>query len=108
MADAKSERVEVKRMGGKPQRNSGRGLHQKGDATIPGFVVDVKEFSKTFGLSRDVWGKISTDASKHHKEPALMVCLGSGAETTRLWVIGEAMFEQLHAAWVEKYGDDLD
>ena len=108
MADAKTEKAEIKRMGGKPQRNSGRGLHQKGDATIPGFVVDVKEFSTTFGLSRNVWGKICSDAAKHHKEPALMVCLGKGAATTRLYVIGEEMFSQMHDAWLEKYGDEIE
>lgn len=100
MADAKSERAEIKKMGGRPQKNSGRGLYQKGDATLGPFVVDVKEYSKSFGLSRDVWGKICSDASKHRKEPALMVCLGG---STRMWVIGDEMFHQMLEAWEEKY-----
>jgi hypothetical protein len=105
MADAKSELAEIKKMGGKPQKNSGRGLYQKGDATLGPFCVDVKEYAKFFGLSRDVWGKICSDAAKSKKEPALMICLGSGRESTRMWVIGNDMFEQMLAAWKEKYGD---
>lgn len=103
MADAKTEIAEIKKMGGKPQKNSGRGTHQKGDAVLYDFIVDVKEYKKTFSLSRDVWGKISTDASKHRKEPALMICLGSGKETTRLWVVGDEMFHLMLAAYQEKY-----
>lgn len=102
MADSKSEQAEIKRMGGKPQKNSGRGLYQKGDATLSEFVVDVKEYEKSFGLSRNVWGKICTDASKHRKEPALMVCLGTGRETTRLWVIGDDMFHAMLNAYLER------
>lgn len=105
MADKKSELTEIRKMGGKPQKNSGRGLYQKGDATLGPFVIDVKEYKKTFGLSRDMWGKVSTDASKHRKEPALMVCLGEGTVTTRLWVIGDEMFHEMLTAWQEKYGD---
>lgn len=104
MADAKSELSEIRKMGGTPQKNSGRGW-QKGDATLGPFIVDVKEFAKTFGLSRDVWGKISTDASKHRKEPSLMICLGTGRDTTRLWVIGDEMFHQMLDAYERMYGD---
>src|SRR5690349_2236940 len=103
MPDARSEQAEIKKMGGKAQKNSGRGLYQKGDAALGPFVVDVKEYAKSFTLSRDVWGKISTDASKHRKEPALMVCLGEGVSTTRLWVIGDEMFHEMLSAWREKY-----
>lgn len=106
MADAKSELLEIKKMGGRPQKNSGRGLYQKGDAILSQFIVDVKEYAKSFSLSRNVWGKISTDAAKHRKEPALMICLGVGKDTTRLWVIGDDMFMQMLEAYKEKYGDD--
>ena len=93
MADAKTELSEIKRMGAKPQKNSGRGQHEKGDAITPEFVIDVKEYASSFSLSRSVWGKACSDAAKHRKEPALMVCLGSGKETTRLWVLGDEMFK---------------
>jgi hypothetical protein len=106
MADAKSELAEIKRMGGKPQKNSGRGLYQKGDATLGPFVTDVKEYSKSFSLTRDVWGKISTDASKHRKEPALMICLGTGRETVRMWVVGDEMFHLMLATYQEKYDEN--
>jgi hypothetical protein len=105
MADAKSELAEIKKMGGRPQKNSGRGLYQKGDAKLGPFTVDVKEFAKTFGLSRNVWGKICSDAAKGKTEPALMVCLGAGRDTTRLWVIGDEMFHEMLGAWEEKYAE---
>jgi hypothetical protein len=106
MADAKSELAEIKKMGGKPQKNSGRGLYQKGDAVLSPFIVDVKEYKTSFGLSRNVWGKACSDAAKHRKEPALMVCLGEGKKTTRLWVVGDEMFHQMLAAWEKEYGDE--
>lgn len=102
MADAKSEKAEIKLMGGKAQKNSGRGLYEKGDATLSEFVVDIKEYAKSFTLSRNVWGKVSTDASKHKKEPALMICLGSGKDTTRLWVVGNDMFHEMLDAYKER------
>lgn len=104
MADAKTEKQEIKKMGGKPQKNSGRGLYQKADAKLGPFSVDVKEFSKTFGLSRTVWAKICSDASRNGNEPALMVALGGGSETVRLWVIADSMFKEMLSAWEEKYG----
>jgi hypothetical protein len=105
MADKHTELQEIKRMQGKPQKNSGRGW-QKGDATLGPFIVDVKEYKKTFGLSRDMWGKVSTDAAKHRKEPTLMVCLGDGRDSLRLWVVGDEMFTQMLEAYEEKYGKD--
>ncbi|QMP84217.1 hypothetical protein HUN41_00088 [Streptomyces phage Coruscant] len=52
-----SEANEIKRDGGKAQKNSGRGKIQKGDATLGPFCYDIKEFTKSFGLSKNVWGK---------------------------------------------------
>lgn len=108
MADAKTEKQEIKKLGGKAQKNSGRGLYQKGDAILDPFTVDVKEFSKTFGLSRAVWAKVCTDAAKNGNEPALMVALGQGRETVRMWVISDSMFHEMHQAWLEKYGKEID
>jgi hypothetical protein len=103
MADNKSELAEIKRFGGKPQKNSGRGWRKKGDATLGPFLVDVKEFGKTFGLSRSVWAKISTDAIRNErKQPALNVVLG---DTLRLWVVEEKMFMEMLEAWEEKYAE---
>jgi hypothetical protein len=103
MADSKSEKQEIKIMGGKAQKNSGRGKIQKGDATLGPFIVDVKEVNKSFTLNSDVWGKICLDAAKHRKDPALMVALGE-TQTVRLWVIGDTMFKMLLEAYEEKYG----
>jgi len=102
MADNRTEQQEVARFGGKPQKNSGRG-HHKGDATLGPFLVDVKEYEKSFGLSRTMWGKISTDAiRKERRIPALNVVLGEKSPL-RLWVVEEKMFFEMLQAWEEKY-----
>lgn len=102
MPDNKTEAQEVKRFGGKTQKNSGRG-HHKGDAKLGPFLVDVKEYAKSFGLSIDMWGKISTDAiRKEGKIPALNVVL---ANKLRLWVVEERMFMEMLEAWEDKYGE---
>ena len=104
MADNASEAAEVKRFGGKVQKNSGRG-HHKGDATLGPFLVDVKEYATTFGLSRAMWAKVSTDAiRKEGKVPALNVVLGA-MYPLRLWVVEEKMFMEMLEAWEEKYGE---
>lgn len=100
-----SELGEIKRDGAKPQKNSGRGKHEKGDATLGPFCIDYKEYSEQFGVSRAVWAKISTDAWQVKKLPALRLVLGSDQDTTktRLWVIGDSMFREMLEAWQEKY-----
>lgn len=93
-----SEKSEIKRDGSKAQKNSGRGKHQKGDAIYRGFLVDYKEYEKSFSLSRDVWAKVCTDAytvGGFEIEPALKIILGKENEKTRLYVISETMFNQL-------------
>lgn len=90
-----SEASEAKRWDGKLQPNSGRGKHKKGDATVAHFVVDIKEFAKSFGLSKTVWGKICTDAVKQGKRPALNVVLGENdGRKVRMWVISDNDFQE--------------
>lgn len=103
------EKEEIKRDGGKPQKNSGRGRIQKGDATLGPFCYDVKEYGKSFSLSMDVWAKISGDSYKSSSgndryEPALKIVLGEGNYKIRLWTIEDEMFKQMLEAWEEKYG----
>lgn len=104
MATDKTEKAEIKRFGGTPVKNSGRGL-QKGDAVLEPFLVDVKEYSESFSVSRANWAKISTDAIKNgRRQPAFMLALGSEGETpVRVWVIGDIMFKDMLQAWREKY-----
>lgn len=93
MADKKTELIEVKRMGGKPQKNSGRGKFQKGDATVSIFCVDIKEYTSSFSVSKKVWAKICTDAQRSgNYEPALKLILGQ-EHPVRLWVVGESVIE---------------
>lgn len=105
MADAKSEKEEIRIMGGKAQPNSGRGKYKKGDAVLYPFLVDVKESKQSFNFNRKVWGKVCSDASRHQLEPALMVSQGEGNDVVRSWVIGDTMFHQMLQCWLKEYGD---
>lgn len=85
-----SELNEIKHMGGKAQKNSGRGHYQKGDALLDIFTVDVKESAQSFTLSRAVWAKIGSDAFRNGlTEPTLNVVLGAGNDKVRLWVVAD-------------------
>jgi hypothetical protein len=92
-----SERGEAKRIGAKLQKNSGRGPYQKGDATWGTYVVDFKEYSKSFSISQDVWAKVVTDCMKvdRSKSPAIILVLGEGNRKTRLAVVELSELERL-------------
>jgi len=89
-----TEKSESKRIGAKQHKNSGRNT-QKGDATWNNFVVDFKEVSKSFTLNKDVWAKVTTDAIKNSKDPAIIVVLGEGNSKVRLAIIELETLEQL-------------
>lgn len=100
-----SEELEAKRDGSRLQSNSGRGKIQKADAVLEPFLVDYKEYSESFGVSRKVWAKISTDAFRSgRRQPALKIILGPEGSKTRVWVIGESMFNEMREAWL-KYNE---
>lgn len=101
-----SELGEIKRDGATPQKNSGRGKTEKGDATLGPFCIDYKEYNESFGVSRKAWAKITSDALKSRREPTLRLVLGSEDEISklRLWVIGDRMFREMLEAWEEKNG----
>lgn len=89
-----SELEEIKRDNGVPQKNSGRGKHDKGDAIYDGYwCVDIKEYPKGFTLNLANWAKVCTDAIKSgNLEPALKVVLGESPHKVRLFVISEDDF----------------
>jgi len=91
-----SERSELKRAGLKAHKNSGRGM-VKADGSDDEFVVDVKEYSKSFSITQDNWAKIVTDTMKVNraKNPALMLVIGEGNKKIRLAVIEWNVFEEL-------------
>jgi hypothetical protein len=106
MATAKSEAAEIKRMGGKAQKNSGRGAVAKGDATLGPFLVDVKEYKTGYTISLDNWAKICTDAVRAGRmQPALNIVLGE-TNRVRVWAVSDRMFHEMLEAWQEKYNDD--
>lgn len=102
MATNKSEANELRRMGAKIHKNSGRGMI-KGDGSTDEFVIDVKEANKTFTLSQDVWAKICTDAMKvdRNKSPLLQLVIGEQSKV-RLCVVEWSILEEL----IERANDD--
>lgn len=91
-----SERSELKRIGAKPHKNSGRGNIQKADGSLEKYVVDVKEYKKSFSVTQDVWAKIVTDTLKVDKDksPVIMLVLGE-QKKVRLAIIEWNEFEEL-------------
>lgn len=107
MADKNTELNEIKRDGATPQPNSGRGKHAKGDAVLEPFLVDYKEYTDSFSVSRSNWAKLQRDAfDAGRREPAFKLVLGEDdvKDKLRLWVLSDAMFhELLETYW--KYED---
>lgn len=103
-----TEASEIKRMGAKAQKNSGRGAHDKGDAVLEPFLVDIKEYNESFSVSRTNWAKLNLDAHKAGRRvPAFFLALGEEGshDKLRLWVIDNHMMEEFRELWLEKYGD---
>jgi hypothetical protein len=103
-----SEEFELKRIGATPVKNSGRSRGiEKGDGVLEPFLVDVKEYTNSFSVSRDNWKKLSTDAIHNgRRQPMLVLALiKEGEAPIRLWVVGESMGLEMHEAWKEKYGE---
>lgn len=96
-----SEAIEIIRDGARATSNSGRGQNQKGDAILDGLVtIDYKEYSKSFGVTKNVWGKISMDAIRNgHTIPALKLIIGDDKDKLRLFVISEDFFHEMYEAW---------
>lgn len=89
-----SEKGEAKRIGARLQKNSGRGRIQKGDATWYDYVLDFKEFTKSFSITQDVWAKIVTDTMKVDRSKSPAICLILDGKT-RLAIIEWSEFERL-------------
>lgn len=88
-----SEKGEAKRIGAKLHKNSGRN-YTKGDASWRSYVIDFKEFTKSFSLTQNVWAKVVTDTLKvnRSKSPAIMLVLDG---KIRLAIIEWSEFERL-------------
>ena len=91
-----SERGELKRIGAKRHKNSGRGA-VKADGSLEDFVVDVKEYKKSYSISQESWAKIVSDTMSvdRKKDPVIMVVLGDGNKKVRLAIIEWEVFQQL-------------
>ena len=91
-----SERSEAKRIGAKLHPNSGRGAI-KGDMSTDLFVIDSKEYTKSFTISTDNWAKICSDTMSvsRTKSPMLYLVLNDNGRKTRLAVIEYSILEEL-------------
>lgn len=90
-----TERGEAKRIGAKQHKNSGRNM-KKADATWNNYIVDFKEYEKSFSINQEVWAKIVTDCLKVDKEksPAIFLTLGT-THKIRLAIIELSELERL-------------
>lgn len=90
-----SERGEAKKIGARLHKNSGRN-NIKGDASWNNYILDFKEFSKSFSITQDVWAKVVTDTLKvdRSKSPAIYLSLGENHKI-RLAIIEWSEFERL-------------
>ena len=98
----KREAAEAKRIGAKIHKNSCRGM-VTGDMSNDDFVIDAKFAKKTFTISRDVWGKICTDALKQDSSKSPMLLLIVGEPPIRLAVVEYDVLEDL----MKKAGNDI-
>ena len=98
-----SEKGEANRIGARLHKNSGRN-YTKGDASWEDYVVDFKEYSKSFSINKEVWAKVVTDCLKvdRSKSPAIALILGEGSRKVRLAIVEWSEFERL----VENDTDD--
>jgi hypothetical protein len=81
-----SERDHARKDGARLQPNSGRGSHAKGDATMDTltgkYLIDYKEYGKSYTVNNNVWAKICTDAMAVGRdfEPVLKLVIGGQTE----------------------------
>src|SRR5574338_450695 len=92
-----SEQGEAKRDGASLQSNSGRGYLQKGEAILGEYLVDYKEYTDGFRVSRRNWGKCVSDAWKMGKKPLLKLVLRdkNSGHRLRLFVMEEKDFHEM-------------
>lgn len=88
-----SERGEAKRIGARLHKNSGRN-YTKGDASWSNYVLDFKEYAKSFSISQEVWAKVVTDCLKVDRKKSPAICLVLDGKT-RLAIIEWSEFERL-------------
>ena len=88
-----TERGEASRINARLHKNSGRN-YTKGDATWNQYVLDFKEFTKSFSITQNVWAKVVTDTLKVDRQKSPAICLVLDGKT-RLAIIEWSEFERL-------------
>lgn len=88
-----TERGEASRINARLHRNSGRN-YTKGDASWNQYVLDFKEFTKSFSITQNVWAKVVTDTLKVDRQKSPAICLILDGKI-RLAIIEWSEFERL-------------
>ena len=88
-----TERGEASRINARLHKNSGRN-YTKGDASWNQYVLDFKEFTKSFSITQNVWAKVVTDTLKVDRQKSPAICLILDGKT-RLAIIEWSEFERL-------------
>lgn len=88
-----TERGEASRINARLHKNSGRN-YTKGDASWNQYVLDFKEFTKSFSITQNVWAKVVTDTLKVDRQKSPAICLVLDGKT-RLAIIEWSEFERL-------------
>lgn len=100
--DYEKEKLEIRKIGGQPIKNSGRGI-RKGDFTWKIFVGDIKLRMKSISVSQGTWAKVCSDTLKTDANsfPLLVAVLGGDQTKTRLAVIEFSLLEELVDCYVK-------
>lgn len=92
-----SEEKLAKKDGATLVKNSGRGW-LKGDAVLHPFLVDYKEYTSSFSISKKNWKKHASDAwEQNEREPLIALVLDGD---TRVAVIDWEMFMIMREAYL--------
>jgi len=94
------EAREIKKDGSKPVKNSGRGLH-KGDAVLNGrYLVDYKNYTKSFSISIKKWQKHALDSiEESYLTPCFGVTLNDETDSIKVAIIPWDEFMRLQEAY---------
>jgi len=94
--DPYGEKKAAKKLGGKPQLNSGRPWYSKGDFVVDKDLFDRKETdNKSYAIEEKRWQKLFEDAIRMGKSPALQLHFRQWDHPTTLVVMPEERYEEL-------------
>ncbi len=94
--DPYGEKKAAKKLGGKPQLNSGRPWYSKGDFVVGQDLFDRKETdANSFSITEPLWMKLVLDSIRMSKNPVLQIFFKKWGFPTTLVVMSEERYEEL-------------